>query len=106
VRAWRTAELLHGEAGWPRPQRCGELEAERDPREAAAVVRDHEPRGAVAVVGHEPHLSRLISLLLARDPDAVRAELKKGGAAALVVEAGGAALRWSIPPRVLRALGD
>jgi len=61
VRAWRTAEILNEEAGWPEPERCDALEAERAPDGALEVVRSRE---SVAVVGHEPFLSGFVSLLL------------------------------------------
>jgi phosphohistidine phosphatase len=94
VRAWRTAEILHEETGWPRPERCEALEADRSPAEAAGVV---EGRGSVAVVGHEPFLSGFVGLLL----DApLSIDFKKGGV--VLVENG--ALRWYATPKILRGL--
>jgi phosphohistidine phosphatase len=94
ARAWRTAEILHEEAGWPAPEARAELEAWRPPEDGLPVVRG---RGAVAVVGHEPYLSGFVSLLLGAD---VRVELKKGGV--VLVEDG--ALRWYATPKILRGL--
>ena len=107
ARAWHTAELLTEEAGWPEPGRCEALEAGRPPAEAVGVLQGRE-EGALALVGHEPHLSLLASLLLAGDEDAVRTDLKKGGVISLVlpgrVEAGAAVLTWAATPRLLRRL--
>ena len=47
-------------------------------RRRARPLQGHAQR-AVALVGHEPNLSRLASLLLAGDEGAVSLELKKGG---------------------------
>jgi phosphohistidine phosphatase len=94
VRAWRTAEILHEEAGWPPPERCEELEAWREPADALGLVhRD----GSVAVVGHEPFLSGLVELLLGVK---LAIDFKKGGV--LLVEDG--VLRWYAPPKILVAL--
>jgi phosphohistidine phosphatase len=107
TRAWETAVLLHEEAGWPAPERCEEIEAIRAPREALPVL-DGLDRSSAALVGHEPHLSQLASLLLCGDEDALRLELKKGGVVALGLPQGAgpgqAHLRWSATPKLLRAL--
>jgi phosphohistidine phosphatase len=108
ARAWHTAELLVEEAGWPEPSRCEPLESGQPPAEAVRMLQGRD-EAALALVGHEPHLSMLASLLLAGDEDAVRMDLKKGGAIALAlpsrVEAGAAALVWAATPRMLRRLG-
>jgi phosphohistidine phosphatase SixA len=62
VRAWRTAELLHAEVGWPAPEPCAELEASREPAEAVEALWRPSKSGVVALVGHEPQLSLLASL--------------------------------------------
>jgi phosphohistidine phosphatase len=65
----------------------------------------------VCIVGHNPHLSSLITWLLAGDfRPAV--ELKKGGVALLEfgedgpAAAGGAVLNWMVTPAQLRTLGS
>jgi phosphohistidine phosphatase len=67
------------------------------------------PRDAmVAVVGHEPTLSRLLARMLDARPDDDRFAFKKGGAALLDLPDGPAApgrLRWFVKPRILRSLG-
>lgn len=108
VRAWRTAEILHEESGWPAPEPCPELEASRDAAAAMDVVRDQRDSSSVALVGHEPNLSELASLLLTGSASKVAIDLKKGGLIALWADgnskAGSAALRWVLTPKVLRCL--
>ena len=62
----------------------------------------------VMVVGHEPGLSNLASLLLTGSPDAVAIELKKGGLIVLEVEELGsrspATLRGLLTSKQLRRL--
>jgi phosphohistidine phosphatase len=108
VRARETAELLTAEAGWPEPQEAPELAPGRPVAGLVPVLARRAGR-SVALVGHEPALSMLVSLLLAGDELAVEVELKKGGVVLLTCGAeprpGAAVLRWSVPPRVFRALG-
>jgi phosphohistidine phosphatase len=106
-RAWGTAELLHEVAGWPEPRECRALEAEQSASSALDVLRGREER-TVAVVGHEPCLSTLASLLCADSEHWLRLQLKKGAVAAVRVdgdvEAGAGCLLWAVPPKILRAL--
>lgn len=108
ARAWHTAELLHDEADWPAPERCEALEAGMPPAAGVELLRRLHERSSVALVGHDPYLSSLASLLLAGDEAAVSLELKKGGVAFVAFAAGpapgSALLRWSISPKALRLL--
>jgi phosphohistidine phosphatase len=107
ARSWQTAELLREEAGWPAPESCPELEAGRSSASAVDVLR-RRTEEAIALVGHEPHLSRLASLLCTGDEGTLDLELKKGAVALLsiddAVEPGEASLRWAAPPKLLRRL--
>jgi phosphohistidine phosphatase len=107
ARAWQTAELLHDVAGWPKPQECEELEAERRAASALGLLRSRGEQ-SVALVGHEPYLSRLASLLCTGGEDTLRLQLKKG-AVVLVrtepdVRPGEGRLSWSLAPKHLRLL--
>jgi phosphohistidine phosphatase len=108
VRAWRTAEILSEEAGWPDPRPNQELEAERTVAEAIRAVSEHADLGSVAVVGHEPTLGEMTSSLLTGSEDLVRIDFKKGEAVALGFEGnvgpGRAYLRWALTPKALRLL--
>lgn len=60
--------------------------------------------GVVAIVGHEPHLSSLVTWLLTGRPES-RIELKKGGACLLEFESAvrrdAGTLNWLLAPRQL-----
>jgi phosphohistidine phosphatase len=109
VRAWRTAELLAEEVGWPAPERCPELEAGRSALDAVSALKGLPGPDAVAMVGHEPQLGELASLLLTGSAHAAAIQMKKGGAVWLLLGEGprpaSAVLGWLLTPRVLRRLG-
>jgi phosphohistidine phosphatase SixA len=60
----------------------------------------------VLLVGHEPTLSRLASLMLTGSSESVSIRLKQGGVIALEfpdrVERGAAQLRWMLTQRQMR----
>jgi phosphohistidine phosphatase len=58
-------------------------------------------RRPVALFGHEPHLSALISLLLAGRAQPPLVELRKGAVACLEREAGRWTLSWQVAPEML-----
>ena len=102
VRAWRTAEILHEEAGWPKPEPFKALEADNTPQDVIDELASAPGGPSIALVGHEPMLSELTGILVGGGS----VELKKGAIARLDVRAltrGGATLRWLLPPKVLRA---
>jgi phosphohistidine phosphatase len=63
----------------------------------------------LAVVGHEPHLSGLVSWLMSGDIEA-RVVLKKGGACLLTfdgkIRRAGGVLEWLLTPAQLRLVGE
>jgi phosphohistidine phosphatase SixA len=62
----------------------------------------------VMIVGHEPSLSGLASLLLTGSIDGMRLALKKGGCIAVALRAPApraATLEWVMTPRALRRIG-
>ena len=97
LRAWQTAELLH-EAGWPEPERLNELEA-GVPAIAVVGLLQRRTEQSLALVGHEPQLSRLASLLCTGDERALTVDLKKAGAIGIEDRT----LRWVLPPKALRS---
>lgn len=108
TRAWRTAEVLQEEAGWPAPQALKELESDREPYETLKALGSRSSAGSLALVGHEPHLHEFAAYLLSGEPGGVSLKMKKGGVAHLHLEEltpGCAVLRWLLTPKILRALG-
>jgi phosphohistidine phosphatase len=107
ARAWQTAELLHEVSRWPEAEECPALEAGRAPAPVLDVLRESTAE-TVALVGHEPFLSRLTSLLCASAESALRMKLKKGGVVSIEIatdlRAGTGCLLWSVTPKQLRAV--
>ncbi|MGH2556361.1 MAG: phosphohistidine phosphatase SixA [Actinomycetota bacterium] len=107
-RAWRTAELLNEEARWPQPKKCEVIEADRSPVEGIEALRGHLDVASVALVGHEPNLSEIASMLLTGNATRLAMDFKKGGAACLQLDGslrrGSAMLLWFVTPRMLRSL--
>lgn len=100
ARAWQTAEVLQ-EAGWPEPEALRELEV-GVPAIAVVGALHRRTEQSLALVGHEPQLSRLASLLCTGDEHALTLELKKSGAVAI----DGSTLQWALPPKLLRGFAD
>jgi phosphohistidine phosphatase len=102
-RAWHTACILE-EAGWPPPIRLDEL-INSEPGVLYRALSQYAALSSIALVGHEPHLSRFAAALLGRAP---WTEIKKGGVARfdqdLLSLSGGATLAWYLPPKLLRRL--
>ncbi len=110
ARAWRTAEILAEEAGWPAPTAERALEAGQRATRAVTAIRALADHQTVALVGHEPNLSELAAHLIAGALDDLALEVKKGGVVCLGMEGAvrrnGAWLRWSVSPKILRMLAS
>lgn len=108
ARAAETAAIVaESYGGAPEPRELGAL-AHGAPEDILRALRPYARHEAVAIVGHEPALSRLASLLLTGSPEGLTLTLKKGGLVS--VELGAVApragtLRWLLTPRMLRRLG-
>ncbi len=108
-RAVETAEIVRAELGnkgnviW-----SDALLPDAEPDDAVQVLNETEV-STVMMVGHMPHLSRLVSFLL-RGDETLYIPFKKAAACLLALEEeaapGKAVLQWLLPPAVLRALGD
>jgi phosphohistidine phosphatase len=108
-RAWQTAAILEEDAGWPAAAPCEALEPGHfSPPAALAVLQPRAGTGTVALVGHEPSLSELVSYLLAGDQTSLSVEMKKGSVACIEMgrhlHAGAGTLLWLAPPKLLRAI--
>jgi phosphohistidine phosphatase len=108
VRALQTSEILKDVAGWPPALEAAELAPDEAAQLALAAIRERKV-ARLAVVGHEPNLTELVSLSLAGNAARVECRFEKGAAACLKfpseVRAGAARLEWLIRPETLRDLG-
>ncbi len=117
ARAWATAVVLSTAGGWPAPTVFdGARPGTRPEHALAELARIAEQRSsigegrAIALVGHEPDLGQLASVLLTGDPQALWLDWRKGGVASLRCDPslipGSATLEQYLPPRVLRGIAD
>ena len=105
ARAWQTAEIIAEECGCAKVlQECDALSAGAPMKAVFEELRKAAGRhSSMLVVGHEPDLSRLISVLLSGSTE-LAITMKKGGLAKLtcaLVEPGGARLEWLLTPKHL-----
>lgn len=82
-----------------------ELSPGVQPDAVARRLADLPPKSCILLVGHEPQLSSLVSLLISNSPDC-DITLKKGGLARIRLEEGAASgtLLWLLPPGLIRDL--
>ena len=104
LRAEQTARLAAGELGAVRVQLSEHLVPTSDPRNLLRELQSLAG-GTILCVGHEPHLSTTISLLITGSRNA-RVAMEKAGLAAIEVELpfapGSGVLRWILPPGRMR----
>ena len=107
-RAFDTAEIIASAYGDLTVERVPELTPGAGVDRVVAWLTGRHARGSVAVVGHEPDLSRLVCTLLAAT-NGPFLELRKGAACLLEfpgpVGRGAATLDWFVGPKHLRLLG-
>jgi phosphohistidine phosphatase len=109
VRARDTATIFKQAADWAKAVECEALSPGGAPE---AVLEALRRRGAkadcVAIVGHQPHLGRLLALCLRGEARAEAFELKKSAVVCLRFEglprAGQGVLSALFPPRALRRI--
>ncbi len=107
ARADETAQALSSALGGPEPERIAALRPGAKPESLARWLRGFEGASTIAVVGHEPGLSELVTWLVSGLSTPWLA-LGKGGACLLELEDGVgpglARLAWLLRPRQLRGL--
>jgi phosphohistidine phosphatase len=107
LRAVETADLLAKAYGWCQRSTSEALIPGAEPEKLAEELAAHASAPAVAVVGHEPHLSGWVSWCLTGSLEPV-IELKKGGACLLrfgdMIAPQRARLIWLMTPAALRRL--
>jgi phosphohistidine phosphatase len=109
VRARDTAAIFSQAARWPKAEECDAL-APRGSLEGVleAVRRQGGKADCIALVGHQPHLGRLLALCLRGEARAEAFELKKSAVACVRFDAapraGQGMLTALFPPRALRRI--
>jgi phosphohistidine phosphatase len=101
VRAVQTAEIIGAAYDIPVSQTTTALSPDSEPEEFEKWYADFGDVKRIAVVGHEPHLTGLVSWLLTGEEDAI-IELKKGGVCLLEfdsgIKGGSGVLNWLMTP--------
>jgi len=112
VRARETAEIVAPALGVKRIETVDALRPERRYEELLDWLLARAPKAgsdAVAIVGHEPHLSGAVSWLMTGESDS-RLELKKGGVCLVEFSGppstGEGTLLWLLTPSQLRRLDE
>lgn len=109
IRAKQTAQIVAKSAARPpKVTVWNELRPESDTEDARALLAELPPEARVLLVGHEPHLSALVSSLVTTG-SSMSMTLKKGGLAVLAGSSSGArlcgTLQSLLTPKQLRACG-
>ena len=109
VRAVETADIVAAAFRRPATHTVDALTPERSPSDFVDWMHTLQGADVVAVVGHEPHLGRLVSWLTSARKQPFL-ELKKGGACLLDLGSapapGTARLLWMLTPKQLRRIAD
>ena len=107
LRARQTAAILTECAGWPRASISPLLGPEATAAAVLALLARSQET-CIAVVGHQPALGRLLGCCLTGNGARGAFELRKMGIAVVGFDGaprpGHGALRWLVPPRMLRAM--
>ena len=105
-RAWRTAEILAQQTGWPAPEKHPALEPDVPPEKVVVALQNYQGNQSIALTGHRPCLHELAVYLLTGDAGGADLKIKKGGIVCIEFDeapkAGAGKLRWLFTPKVLR----
>jgi len=108
VRAQQTAEIVQEGLKIKKIATTALLVPGADPAQILSFLNEHEGEAALALVGHEPHVSALLAFL-ATGRTEVFALFKKGGVALLEgeppLQPGHLLLRWLLEPNQLAGIG-
>ena len=109
ARATETAEIVAAAYGnAPPPQVLPALATGVPPADAVAALRAFAKNDHVMIVGHEPQLTAIASIVLTGASDVLQAKLKTGGCIAIDLPArfdrGGGELRWMLTHGQLRQM--
>lgn len=104
VRGRQTGDIVADEVGVEQQEVTDVLKPEAALEEFVNWCEPHAEKKLVAIVGHEPHLSSLVTWLISGNRES-RIELKKGGACLIEFDGGAkhdsGTLAWLLTPRQL-----
>lgn len=108
ARAARTAEIFHDIIQCGKPHTTESMVPDADPAEIVREIDEKYPKAeSIVVVGHEPHMSTLMSLLLSGRTD-ISIDFKKAGFAKFCIDqlkpGKCACLKWLMTPKQLSRL--
>jgi phosphohistidine phosphatase len=101
VRAKQTADILHQVRTWPPAEEWKELEPNADPALLLERLAATKEADRIALVGHMPHIGRLLSLLTTGRTDGLSHKFRKGAVARVRLESPATLpgrLDWLVPP--------
>jgi phosphohistidine phosphatase len=108
TRAVQTAAILADEYDGTTIEHLDALTPTGTERKFMTWVRAREPNQRIAAVGHDPHLTSLVSWLVTGEAVEGRIVLRKGGACLLHFDGpprmGKATVLWAVTPAILRRL--
>lgn len=104
TRARQTAEIIQKKLKIHKLLQTDLMRDDADPAAILPFLNEHEDDAAVALVGHEPHVSELLGFLVTGEKISLTT-FKKAGVAMLAgdrpAQAGGFQLRWLVEPKHL-----
>ncbi len=105
-RATQTASLVANELGHEQKiQLSDALRPEAEFEDFRDLLDEHAKKDAIIVVGHNPSLSRFLSLLISHDTNEDAVDLKKGAVARAEVSGRRpAVLEWCLTPKLVRGI--
>ena len=106
-RATQTASLVANEIGFDgKLQRSPVLRPDAQMDAFRELVERNSKMEAIAVVGHNPSLSRFLSLLISEGASESSVELKKCAVARVDYSGGVGTLKWILTPKIVQALSS
>ena len=111
VRSQETAQQISKEFGAEAALRKSEaLLPDASPRETMKAMQTYTRKEGLMAVGHEPHMTRWLTELIAGESGFFRCVLKKGAVVCVEMEGkdffqGAGTLRWMLTPKQLSLIG-
>lgn len=106
-RATQTASLVANEIGFDgKMQRTPALRPDAQVDSFRELLDRSSKLEAIVVVGHNPSLSRFLSLLISEGASESSADLKKCAVARVDFSAGVGILKWLLTPKIVQAIAS